>query len=112
MITLNKADVIEAAKWAYDQKLLQMQNIDPTPGAVCSYRQICAIGAAMQPEEREYCDQIEDGATDINGLIAGHHVGTDDRFFLVKLQDLHDKLCRKPTPEDRAEFCAMIGVQP
>jgi hypothetical protein len=101
IITLNKADVIKAAKEAFDKGELQIQN--PAPNAElggCRYGGPCVIGAAMTQEQREYCDTIPGtlGSPAIQSLIQRGIVVTDDRDFLVSLQNNHDRGC---SPSER-----------
>jgi hypothetical protein len=98
-IVLLAADVQRAAREAYMRGELQVQTTY-VDSAHCSYKGPCAIGVAMTPEQREFCDNQV--CPEIDRLIRDGIVETDDEDYLTALQEAHD--------EDR-NLLDLLGIQ-
>lgn len=115
--------VFEAAVAAYNEGSLQCQQpgLETTlpENRTCRYSGPCVIGVAMTPEQRKYFDTNRDGtpcSKMISLLIQEGDVETNDRNFLIKLQEAHDEAVSDagdPEAYSRAmgELRKLLGIE-
>lgn len=98
-IFISAADVKAKAAEAFRKGALQAQR-NPLFGN--RYSGPCAIGVALTHEQRRRLDGIDDSS--IHRLFNAGHVESDDRVYLINVQDAHDN-------RHMDELARLLGIE-